>query len=401
MAKQSRIPSTALLLSVVILVGMNLRPFLTVVGPLATDIRDATGLGFQSMSLFTLVPMVLMGLLALTGSRLQATVGARSAVIGALVILTLASALRLVPMSGIALIATAALCGLGVSIIQATFPGIIKAYFPRHVAAVMGLYSSMLMAGGALGAQIGPAVAETTGSWQLGLAWTTIPALAAVVVSWMVLPHDRSTSSAGIPVAVLLRRPRTWLLILGFGLMNGGYSSVIAWLAPYYQSLGWTAAASGSVLATMATCQAIAAVSIPVLASRSEDRRLWIWLTLMMQIAGFAGLALAPLTSPLGWAALVGAGLGGCFPLFMVVALDHFEHPAHAGALSALMQGGFLIAAIPPWLVAVLHDASGGFTAGWLMHLGCAASVAILSLRFAPHSYARVMKIAAAARADI
>lgn len=395
MTTHSRNPSAALLLALVILVGLNLRPFLTTVGPLATDIRHATGLGLQSMSLFTLVPMVLMGLLALAGSRLQARIGARPAVIGALAILTLASALRLVPMSGAALIATAALCGLGVSVVQVTFPGIIKAHFPRQVAAVMGLYSSMLMGGGALGAQIAPTVAETTGSWHLGLAWTAIPALAAVIVSWIVLPRDHSTSTVGVPVA-LLRRPRTWLLILCFGLMNGGYSSVIAWLAPYYQSLGWSAAESGSLLATMAACQAIAAVSIPVLASRSQDRRLWIWLTLMMQIAGFAGLALAPLTSPLGWAALVGAGLGSCFALFMVVALDHFEHPAHAGALSALMQGGFLIAAVPPWLVAVLHDASGSFSAGWLMHLGCVALVAVLSARFVPGDYARVMNAAAA-----
>ncbi|PQL72253.1 MFS transporter, partial [Acinetobacter baumannii] len=41
-------------------------------------------------------------------------------------------------------------------------------------------------------------------------------------------------------------------------------------------------------------------------------------------------------------------GLGGCFALTLIVALDHFEEPSNAGALSALMQGGgFLLAAIP------------------------------------------------------
>ena len=116
-----------------------------------------------------------------------------------------------------------------------------------------------------------------------------------------------------------------------------------------------------------------------------------------VQIAGFAGLALWPQAMPLGWVVLLGAGLGGCFALSMVVALDHLENPADAGALSALMQGGgFLLAALPPWIVAVLHDLTGGFVAGWLMHLGFATLVALLVVRFAPEGYARSMNLTAA-----
>ena len=100
-------------------------------------------------------------------------------------------------------------------------------------------------------------------------------------------------------------------------------------------------------------------------------------------------MALRPEAAPFLWAALLGAGLGGCFSLSMVVALDHLPDPAEAGALSALMQGGgFLIAAMPPWIVAVLHDLTDSFLAGWIMHLACVAVVAILTVRLAPKSYA-------------
>jgi CP family cyanate transporter-like MFS transporter len=184
-----------------------------------------------------------------------------------------------------------------------------------------------------------------------------------------------------------------------FGLVNGGYSSIVAWLAPYYQSLGWTSAASGSLLAIMAASQAAAALAMPALAARREDRRPWIMLALGLQIVGFAGIAFWPNLAPIGWSLLVGAGLGGSFALSMVVALDHLENPADAGALSALMQGGgFLLAGLAPWVVAVLRDHSGSFASGWLMHLGCAALVALLSLRFAPHGYARSMNAAIAGR---
>lgn len=36
-----------------------------------------------------------------------------------------------------------------------------------------------------------------------------------------------------------------------FGLINGGYTSLIAWLPPYYMQLGWQPQASGSLLALM------------------------------------------------------------------------------------------------------------------------------------------------------
>ncbi|WP_245444838.1 MFS transporter [Pseudaminobacter soli (ex Li et al. 2025)] len=174
MRTDSLSPSRLLLLAVVAMVGLNLRPFLAAIGPLATSIRETTGLDYQSMSLFTLVPMLLMGVCAFAGPLLQRFVGARRAVIGALIVLALGCALRLFTSNGVDLIGTAALCGLGVAVVQAVFPGIIKEHFPGRVPVVMGLYSSMLMGGGALGAQLAPLVANATGSWNAGLGWLAV-----------------------------------------------------------------------------------------------------------------------------------------------------------------------------------------------------------------------------------
>lgn len=379
-------------LAVVALVGLNLRPFITGVGPLAADLSAQTGLGLQGMALLTLVPMLLMGCFAFAGPFLQARVGARRAVIAALAVLGLASLLRLFVSTGAQIVATAALLGFGAAIVQAVFPGIIKQQFPRHVGMVMGLYSAMLMGGGAVGAQASPIFADLFGNWRAGLAWMAVPALAAMVLAACYLPRDSAAAQGGNAAAGFLKRPRTWLLMACFGLVNGGYSTVVAWLAPSYQEHGWTGAASGSLLAIMALCQAVAALLLPVLARRSNDLRLWLWLTLAMQAAGFGGLVLLPEAVPVVWAILLGAGLGGCFALSMIVALDHLPNPAQAGALSALMQGGgFLIAAIPPWIVAVLHDLTGSFLAGWVLHLICIAVVTVLYWRVDPRGYEQAM----------
>jgi CP family cyanate transporter-like MFS transporter len=257
----------------------------------------------------------------------------------------------------------------------------------------MGLYSAALMGGGALGAQAAPLIAAAAGDWHAGLAWMAVPAALALWLAARCLPRDEGARQGGASATTLLGRPRVWLLMACFGLVNGGYSTVVAWLAPFYREHGWSASASGSLLAVMAVSQALAALVLPALA-RGEDRRPWLWLTLAMQAAGFAALALRPEAAPVVWTMLLGAGLGGCFALSLIVALDHLPDPAEAGALSALMQGGgFLIAALPPWIVAALHDLTGGFLAGWLMHLACVAIVTVLYWRVTPASYVGAMKI--------
>ncbi|MBS0284878.1 MAG: cyanate transporter [Proteobacteria bacterium] len=385
------------MLGLVVLVGLNLRPFLTATGPLAPAIRANTGMTLQGMSLLTLVPMLLMGLCAFAGPAVQAAIGVRGAMVWALLLLAAGSLLRLWTSDGAGLVGTAALLGLGVAVVQAVFPAVLKHHFPRQLAVATGLYSAMLMGGGALGARLAPAIAGAAGHWHVGLARPALPALAAAVAAMLILPAaERGDAAPAISARALLRRPRTWLLMVSFGLINGGYSSIIAWLPPFYQERGWSAAASGGLLALMALSQATAALLCPVLARRGRDRRGWLWSTMALQAVGFAGLVAMPDLLPSLWAITVGAGLGGCFALTMLVALDHLPDPARAGALAALMQGGgFLLAAIAPWLVALLHERTGGFAAGWAMHLASVALVACLTIRLAPRSYASALAIMA------
>lgn len=395
-----RAPPRWLILAAVVAIGLNLRPFLTAVGPLAATIRAATGLDYEGMAWLTLLPMLLMGAGAFAAPAIRQRLGARRAVLAALATLCLGSALRALAADGAILVATAALCGLGVAVVQAAFPGIIKQEFPRRVAPVMGLYSAALMGGGALGAQLAPLIADLSGAWQQGLAWWALPTAAAFVLAWRALPAPGAAAPAARaahrPASQLLRRRRTWMLMACFGAMNGGYASLVAWLAPFYQQHGWSVARSGSLVAVMAVAQAAAALLLPTLAASRQDRRLWMAAALAMQAAGFAGLALWPEWSPYAWAAIGGAGLGGCFALYLVVALDHLPDPDGAGALSALMQGGgFLLASLAPWITAALHSHTGDFVTGWWYHLGCVAFVAALTMRLDPARYARSMAGAA------
>ena len=141
---------------VVIAITINLRPFLTAIGPLGHTIQEATGMSLSQLSWLTLLPMALMGVGAWLAPAAMLRWGARNAVCGSLLLIALGCALRLWGANAAVLLATAALCGAGVALVQGILPGVIKRESPCHVAPLMGLYSCALMGDGAFGAQISP-----------------------------------------------------------------------------------------------------------------------------------------------------------------------------------------------------------------------------------------------------
>lgn len=397
--------SPLLWLAAVVLITLNLRPFLTAPGPLAPTIQQATGMDLRSFSWLTLLPMAIMGVGGWLAPTALQRWGARASICGALLLIALGSALRLTPAgaaTGSLLIATAGLCGAGVALAQSIMPGLIKRHSPHNVAPMMGLYSAALMGGGALSAQLSPLFTQWGLSWQVSLALWALPTLLALPLAWHALTlmrapvvpvASRSFAAAPSDTGWLLRRRRTWLLLISFGLMNGGYASTVAWLAPFYQTHGWSATQSGSLLAILSIAQAVSALGLPALARRSTDRRPWVMLALLLQVIGFAGLALWPDAMPTSNAIVLGLGLGGCFSLYMLVALDHLPTPTQAGALNSLMQGGgFILAAAAPLVMAQLHQVTGNWSASWLYQAGIAALVCVLVTRFNPKGYAQAMR---------
>ncbi len=381
-------------LLVIVALGINLRPILTSIGPLLADIHDATGLGFQGLSMLTVLPVLCMGLFALGLPWLGPRLGESRGMVVGLLAIGAACFWRLLLDSGVALIASAVLAGCGVAVIQAFVPGVIKRWFPHKVPSAMGLYSASLMAGGGSAAVLAPVVSAHFQRWQDGLGAWLLLAVVGLLLWTVARPRE-------VPVAAAPRQKaqhyfgsrRAWLLALYFGLINGGYTSMVAWLPVYYRQLGWTAQASGQLIGLMTIFQVIAALSIPLLIRRSLDRRGWLCLCLLIQLAGFAGLIAAPLHLPGLWVAMIGYGLGACFALSLTLTLDHLADAGAAGRLAAFVQGiGFIVTGIVPWITGALRDSTGSFQASWVL---LAVSVVLMlgvTLRFSPKGYARAMQ---------
>jgi MFS transporter, CP family, cyanate transporter len=387
----------------IVAIGLNLRPLLTSISPLMTTIRDATGLSFYGASLLTSLPVVAMGLGAFGTGWLARRLGETRGVALGLVAIALACAARAFATSGGALMLTAAAAGAGVAAIQALLPAVMKQRFSTRVPLAMGLFSASIMGGGGLGASLSPWVARIGGSWHAGLAVWALPALAALVI-WGVLnrgfggfggagsrgAHRASTAQAGAAAVPVWRKRRAWALGLHFGLVNGGYTSLVAWLPAYYQQHGASVEASGSLLAAMTVFQAASALLLPLAAAAFTDRRPWLVLGLSAQLVGVIGLAAWPEAAPLLWVAAAGAGLGGTFSVTLVTALDHSADHGVAARLVAFVQGlGFVIAALAPIVAGRVRDLTGGFTGAWIMLAVSISAMIALTFAFSPHSYRR------------
>lgn len=381
----------ALLMLLVVAMALNLRPILTSIGPLLEDIRLSTGIGYQQAALLTALPVLCMGLVPLLQPWLRRWVSEQGAMLAGLAAIALACAWRLFLDSGTALIASAALAGLGGACIQALMPGLVNRWFPQRLALAMGVYSAALMSGGGLAAVLGPRVAERFSGWQAGLGFWLIPALLAFAVWAWVRPRLEGAAGRGSASGHLFGSRRAWLLAMYFGLINGGYTSMVAWLPAYYQQVGGSAQGGGELVGLMTIFQVAGALGLPLLLRRLVDRRPGLWLALTVQLAGFIGLLLAPAVAGL-WVALIGFGLGACFSLSLTLTLEHLKAPGSAGALAAFVQGvGFIITGIVPYITGWLRDVSGDFQASWLLLSVTVLLMLLVTWRFAPSGYARAM----------
>ncbi len=381
--------NNSLMLLVLVLIGLNMRPLLTSVGPLLPQLQQATGISFGVASLLTALPVVAMGIMALTGGWIGKYLNERNSVALSLLMIAIGSLLRESAPRSSLLLSSALLGGIGIGMIQTIMPTIIKRLFSQRMPQVIGLWSAALMGGGGLGAALTPWLAQHSYHWYHALAWWGLPAIIALIGWWLqcnTLNSVAHTSASTLPVRIHIS-PRAWILGLYFGLINGGYTSLIAWLPPYYIQLGFSAQSSGSLLALMTLGQTLGALILPMLANR-QDRRGLLLFTLLLQLIGFCGFIWLPQQFAILWAVVCGIGLGGAFPLCLVLALDHSPHHEITRRLVSFMQGiGFIIAGLSPYLSGLLRSLSGNYLLDWMLHAGCIIGLIVLTLRFTPSRY--------------
>ncbi len=357
-----------LLLLGLVLVALNLRPALSSLSPLLSEVSASLGLSAARAGLLTTLPVLCLGLFAPLAPILARRFGAERVVLG--ILLMLAGGILLRSSFGeVGLFAGSLLAGASIGIIGVLLPGIVKRDFARQAGVMMGVYTMALCLGAALAAGSSVPLSDYFGdSWTLSLGFWLVPALLAALF-W--LPQARQKQGArtvAYRVKGLFRDPLAWQVTLYMGLQSSLSYIVFGWLPSMLIGRGLSATEAGLALSGSIIVQLLSALTAPWLATRGKDQRVAIVVVMLLTLGGLFGCLYAPLDGLWGWAILLGLGQGGTFSLALTLIVLRSRDSHVAANLSGMAQGiGYTLASMGPLAVGVLHDWTGGWGAtGWV-----------------------------------
>jgi len=322
------------------------------------------------------LPVLCMALCAPPAHRLAHRLGGEATTLWAIGLVAAGSLLRLGGHATAVLFAATLVAGVGIAVCGVTLPSIVKDRFPDRPGVATAAYSVPMMLGAAVAPATAVPLARTLGSWEASLAGWAVPALVAATL-WAPLARRSNRRPPAVTRAAgrLPWRSRgAWLLAAFLSVQSILAYAYLAWLAPAYESRGWSAATTGALLGVLHLAQLATALVLPALADLSRDRRPALVGAVACTALGAGVLFAAPDAAP--WAATIvlGLGLGGGFSLALVLLSDLAASPAAAGRLAAMtFLACYSAASVAPVLVGALHDATGGYATpfGLLALLAC------------------------------
>lgn len=371
------------------MVALSLRPAVASVSPILETIRSNVGLSYAAVSLLTTIPTLCMGIFALTIPSVTDRLGRERGVFWGVVLITGATAIRLGSRNALILFGSTILVGIGIAVTQALLPSLVTQYFADRESFATGIYTASLTIGAALAGAVTAPLVDFLSSWPAALAIWALPAALSIPLWW--LSWQRASSWRG-EKAREERRARlpwqsrwAWVLTLFFGGSSTVFFFVLTWLAPRYVSLGWTADRAGFLLSVFIITQLGGNLGISAIGDRLDDQRPLFAAMLMLIITGATGIALVPRALPWVWAVLLGIGAGGLFTLGLTLPVMYATGPtATDGLTSMMLGGGYLIAALGPFVAGAVRDLTGSYRLTFVGLILLAAVMLVVAFLFSP-----------------
>ncbi len=366
-AVPARGPTALLLGTTLLLTALNLRAAVTSVGAVLPEIQAGVGMSDSVAGVLTTLPVLAFGIVGLLAARLGRRMGTDRALVAALLLITVGLVVRaLAPTAGWILVTSlVALCGMAIG--NVLVPVTVKAWFPDAVGRYTGLYSLGIMVGTAVPLAVTVPLSNLSGGWRFGLGIWAVPAALALVPWFLVSRRSEGlarSAPTGVPFAGspgVRRSVKAWALMVFFGIQSMEAYVAMGWLPSIFQDAGISPTRAGLLTALTMVVGVPVALLVPSLAARRPDQRGWVVALVAASVLGYLGLWLAAGRAPLLWSFLLGIGLGA-FPLALLLIGLRARSPQTTSELSSLVQGwGYLLAAMGPLAIGVLHEVTGGW----------------------------------------
>ncbi|MBW3492600.1 CynX/NimT family MFS transporter [Bacillus sp. FDAARGOS_1420] len=345
-------------------VSINLRIGITSISPLLETIRQDLNISNFSVSFLTAIPVFCMGTFALLTGKVIKKFGAEKAIMACLILIGFATCMRAFTSSISTLFASSLFIGIGIALAGPLLSGFIKEKFPTKIGLMIGIYSVGMGTGASLSAGLTiPLQHVLKEDWNMALAFWGVLTIIAIIFWYPVMKRKKNTSTQDKKHNSLpLRNKKAWLFTIFFGLQSGIFYSITTWLAPANQSMGVSSEQAGTLITVFTVIQMICSFLIPTLADIYKNRALWLLGSICFVLVGLS-LMIYPLTTPWIPSILLGIGLGGVFPLALMLPLYETKTSEDASAWTAMMQsGGYIMGGFIPVLAGIARDYFNSYT---------------------------------------
>jgi MFS transporter, CP family, cyanate transporter len=375
-----------LVVAAVALVSVNLRPGATSLGPLLQEVRATLGLGSTLAGVLTALPGFAFAVAGGAAVGLARRVGVSAGItLGVLAVVVTLVTRVLTDSAAVFLVLTAiGLAGMGLG--NVLVPAWIKRHSRDGGVRLMTVYGMGLTVGGTLGPLLAaPVAAVAPGEWRGALGMWGLVALTALV-PWVVISlrdrvHRRSAGEN--PTSRIRHSPTAIALTVLFGVQSTNAYVQFGWLPQIYRDAGLSAGSAGAYTSIVAGLGIVGGLMMPTVIARSRDLSAWMVGFGVLAVAGYLGLLVAPATVPWLWATLLGLS-GFAFPTAISLITARTRDPHVTAQLSGFVQPiGYLVAGAGPFVVGVLHEATGGWTAVLLLLMATGVGITLSGLRVA------------------
>ncbi|MGW9628794.1 MFS transporter [Microbacterium sp. NPDC055521] len=393
----------------ILLCAFSLRSAVASLSPVVDLIGEDFEVSAAVLGVIGTLPPACFAVFGILTPDLERRLGIERLTVIALTAITVGLIGRSLATDSIGLLVGTAVVFAGVGMANILLPPLVKKYFADRIGLMMTVHTATMAFSTFVPPLVAVPLADAAG-WRFSLGIWAAFAFAGLI-PWLVMLFrpgapaatpdgaddatfdaedgtDDAVLAATGPIATaptnrrlvarLARIPLVWALAFTFGTSSTMAYVSFAWLPSIMiDTAGVDAATAGFMLSLWAFIGLPAGLVVPVLVVRFQATRPLFVIGSVGALVGLLGLLLFPRPELLWlWMTLFGL-VGVSFPLALVLISIRTRTPDSAVLLSSFVQSaGYVLAAIFPVLVGVLHDVTGGWTIPIL------AVIAVLVLTF-------------------
>ena len=356
--------SALLVLVGLVLLSFNLRPAAVSVGPVLAEVRTGLGMSATTAGLLTSLPVLAFAGFGALAPALARRFGVHRVTLLALLSLVVGLFARVTVSAAWAFLVLSLVALGGMAMANVLLPSLVKLHFPDRIGRVTSLYTGALSVGLTAALTLTVPLADAGGSWRYGLgAWAVLAMVAAL--PWLRLAgHDRTLDAQphDVRLADVARTRLGLAMALFFGLQSMHAYAIFGWFAQLWRDHGYSPTTAGLLVGLVAATSIPLSLWLPAVVARSHRQRDLLLAVMACYPVAYVGLMVAPHDLAVVWAVVAGAAT--CtFPLILTLIGLRARTPSGTAALSGFTQSaGYLLAAVGPFTVGAVYDATGGWT---------------------------------------